>query len=208
MESQCPLCGRGEKYMRRGKPLYGQKVCKKCYYGFANRRQLAFVVDIVLFRVLGFMLGVVLGIILLMGGVADESLEVMLLPVGLMLSAMFFCKDGFSGFSPGKAICGVRALDRESGEPIGFGTSLKRNLPLLIPFMPIVVAVQLTKGRRWGDGWARSQVIWIKYANQPVFAVGSPREQVEPEADAARLAELASLPPVAEGGNPYQAPRT
>lgn len=32
--------------MPQAKPLHGRMVCKKCYYGFANRRQLAYLLDI------------------------------------------------------------------------------------------------------------------------------------------------------------------
>ena len=48
---QCPLCG-GAITQRKVLTLYGQEVCKKCYYGFANRRQLAFLVDSVAWDIL------------------------------------------------------------------------------------------------------------------------------------------------------------
>jgi hypothetical protein len=50
-QSPCPLCGQ-IKRMHKAKPLYGQMVCQKSYYAFANRRQLAFVLDIVGWRII------------------------------------------------------------------------------------------------------------------------------------------------------------
>ncbi len=82
---------------------------------------------------------------------------------------LYVCKDCFSGHSPGKGVSGVRVVDRDTFEPIGIVGSLKRNLPILIPVMPIVIAFLLQKGYRVGDGWANSKVIWKKYANHPVF---------------------------------------
>ena len=42
----CPLCGK-TKHMRKAKKLYGHMVCPKCYYGFANRRQFAYILDLI-----------------------------------------------------------------------------------------------------------------------------------------------------------------
>ena len=47
----CPLCGRDKWMGVRAKMLYGHPVCSKCYYGFANRRQFAFVVDLIIWFV-------------------------------------------------------------------------------------------------------------------------------------------------------------
>ena len=49
MKQDCPLC-RKSRPAKKFKPLYGQNVCKQCYYGFANRRQLAYIFDIFLIQ--------------------------------------------------------------------------------------------------------------------------------------------------------------
>ncbi len=64
---------------------------------------------------------------------------------------------------------GVQAVDKGTLEPIGFATSLKRNLPLLIPFAPLVAAVQMIKGDRLGDKWSNTRIIWRKHKGNPVF---------------------------------------
>ncbi|HVP12092.1 MAG TPA: hypothetical protein VMV94_13005, partial [Phycisphaerae bacterium] len=68
-------------------------------------------------------------------------------------------------------LCRVRVVDKDTLEPTGFACSLKRNLVLLIPVVPAIVAFQLLKGRRWGDKWARTKVILKKHAHRPPFDI-------------------------------------
>lgn len=195
--------------MRKGKPLYGHHVCKKCYYGFANRRQLAFVIDSVLFRVGAFVVGLAFGFALLSLQAGQDAMMALSMPLDIGLLALFLCKDGIRGQSLGKMACGVTAIDRRTGAPIGPGASFKRNLPLVICFMPLVVAVQLCKGQRLGDGWAFSKVIWNKYADHPIFAVADQADDGGAASGAAQkelMDRLAAMPPT-DDGNPYQAPR-
>ncbi|MFB3851398.1 MAG: RDD family protein [Acidobacteriota bacterium] len=152
----CPLCGR-DKHM---KLLYGHLVCRKCYYAFASRRQLAFAVDIILWVFC-------LGIISFLEGLSEETIRVLV----YLLFPIFCLKDGFSGFSPGKKMMGVQVVDEIIGKPVGFDPSFKRNLPLIIPLMPLIVAFELPKGKRIGDGWARTRVIWKKYKDKAPFAI-------------------------------------
>ncbi|MCP3902337.1 MAG: hypothetical protein GY715_01770 [Planctomycetes bacterium] len=44
-----------------------------------------------------------------------------------------------------------------------------RNLPLLIPLAPLFIAFSLLKGKRLGDGWANTRVVWNKYEHHPLF---------------------------------------
>ncbi|MDD2717556.1 MAG: RDD family protein [Candidatus Wallbacteria bacterium] len=169
----CPLCGDTGR-MNKPEILYGHQVCRKCYYSFANRRQLAFIIDAVLWRIFVFPIAFSIAVILGLFGLSDTDLKIAATLFDcVMLPLIFICKDCFSGFSPGKFLCGVRVIDEVTGEPAGITASFKRNLPLLIPFMPIVVAFQLSKGHRIGDGWSNSRVIRIKYASNPVFLINS-----------------------------------
>lgn len=172
-DGACPLCGT-LKHMRKRQPLYGRMVCKKCFYGFANRRQIAFIVDILAWRFMTVPIGVAINM-----SVQQSELQIVSLPAfavfmilldWVLLPICFSCKDCFSGHSPGKFLCGVRVIDNVSGEPGGFVMSLKRNLPLIIPVLPLIVAYQMTKGHRIGDQWSRSKVVWKKHASHPIFA--------------------------------------
>lgn len=187
--------------MHKAKELYGHRVCRKCYYGFANRRQAAYLLDALVW---GIGTAVVAGVVvfgLMMnstspqgpgttgGGTALDSELMFILGAGvagLLMNAIFACKDGFNGHSPFKAAFGVQTITADTHEPIGFGRSFKRNLPHLaiimgvsyVPFagglisliVYLVVASQLCKGPRIGDGWANTKVIWKKYAHHPIFS--------------------------------------
>jgi len=183
--------------MQQPKKLYGCDVCKKCSSKFANRRQFAFFLDMVFVRIASFAVAAILGILV----ATQEAAEPIAVFLFLLYILAILAKDGFSGTSPGKALMGVQAIDQESRKPIGFGASIKRNLPTLIPIVPLVIAVQLIKGKRLGDGWAGTQVIWRKYADNPVFT-GKPLP-VDSEFGPAQV----NLPPLQESSNPYQSPR-
>lgn len=147
-------------------------------------------------------MGAVVGLIAANLGVHQQYFAALGFLAGLAMLPFFMMKDGFGGYSPGKALTGVQTLDVRTGQPIGLGASLKRNLPIAIPFVPLVIAVQMMKGPRLGDRWANTRVIWKKYAASPVFQMGTvPIEQVSV---AALQASLQPLP--IEDDNPFRAP--
>ena len=57
-----------------------------------------------------------------------------------------------------------------TSQPAGFVASFKRNLPLIIPLVILLVASQLREGHRIGDGWARTRVVWKRYRDKAPFA--------------------------------------
>lgn len=72
--------------------------------------------------------------------------------LGIML------RDGLRGRSPGKQLLGLR-LVTPRGEGCGWGRSLIRNLPLVVPGWNLVEAVMVIAGRpRTGDRLARTTV--------------------------------------------------
>jgi len=171
----CPLCGQ-KKHMKDVRLLYNHMVCRKCYYKFANLRQLAYFLDIIFLYIASFLAGFIIAIPLVIAlgqgqmnaDDVSNSLTCCLWPV---ITLAFMFKDGFSGHSLGKLICGVQVINEQTGEPGTMFLSFKRNLPLIIPVMPIVVAFQLCKGYRIGDGWASTRVIWKKYRDNHVFTI-------------------------------------
>ncbi len=176
----CPICGR-DQYMKSPKPLYRHQVCKKCANGFANRRQFAWLIDMFILRL--FILGVSFGIGFILsqailssrGEITDADLEsFQMIDLAFVFIGMFVLsiKDGFGGRSIGKLITGVQVMHETTGRPIDLWTSIKRNWVTLIPFVPLVCGIQLIKGKRWGDGLAKTKVIWNRYAHSVVFRVG------------------------------------
>jgi uncharacterized RDD family membrane protein YckC len=161
MPTSCPVCGRDRWMGTRAKLLYGQAVCSKCHSAFANRRQAAFAVDTVIY-------GLVLTVAFSLAGVSDADT---VRGTAFLLFPVFGLKDGFRGSSPGKALLGVQVVDERTGQPGGFGGAFKRNLILMVPFVPLIVAFTLGSGKRWGDNWAKTRVIWTKYRDRAPFAV-------------------------------------
>lgn len=181
----CPLCGRTDRhYAVRGKMLYDQKVCRKCYGSFLNRRQVAFVIDIFIMYFLSLASGFVGGFIIgfLMATSQGEVSEAQLAGIGLLFNFVgfaiyalwFLFKDGFNGASPGKAMMGIRVVDERTGEPIGFAGSAKRNWIIvllgIVPFAWLIIGAMMGKGYRIGDQWAKTKVIWKEYKSSRVFA--------------------------------------
>jgi hypothetical protein len=106
-------------------------VCKRCYYKFASRRQLAFIVDWIVWLPIAITLEFSLSeamVILPLEPLLAEFVFIGFSWIGFRL--LFVCKDCFSGHSPGEWISGVRVIDRDTLEPIGIVGSPKRNRPL------------------------------------------------------------------------------
>ncbi|MBI5765077.1 MAG: RDD family protein [Planctomycetes bacterium] len=169
----CPLCDVTRK-PRAFQKLFGVPVCKKCFYKFANRRQLAYIIDLVLLYVLSFAFGAVLGLVFPELFISPPDQFTLLDGFWLVFNwlfvpVVFAMKDGFRGYSPGKWVCGVQVVDQITREPIGFLQSLKRNLILVIPITPLIIAFTLAKGRRWGDKWAHTEVVWKRYRFKAPF---------------------------------------
>ncbi len=118
------------------------------------------------------------------------------------MTGLVLVKDCFTGHSPGKLMCGVQVLDDDSSEPGNLIQSIKRNLPTIIPIVPLVIAVQLSKGPRWGDGWANTKVIWKKYREHPVFTGAPLPLEEEIGSDYTRPEDV----PVQDGSNPFTPP--
>ena len=170
----CPLCSRELKKPRKCKPINGIIVCRKCRHGSANRRQLAYIIDAVVWQLAAVVPMYYLDLIPSLAPMGftvpgGGGLGIVGLVLTYAVSLTFYFKDGFRGMSPGKALCGVQVVDVDTHQPTGFWRSFKRNLCLLVPFAPLIIAFMMMGGRRWGDGWAGTWVIWRKYAHKPVF---------------------------------------
>ncbi len=170
----CPLCEKEKKKEKKEKLLYGVSVCRSCYYKLANLRQLAFLLDFLLWRGIFYVLVVMIFFVLGFLGVTQSVLAGLSRVIGYLLLPIFFFKDGFGGYSPGKALLGLQVVDRSTGAPGTFLASFKRNLILIIPLVPLLIALRLCAGYRWGDSWANTKVIWKKYKDKTPFLVGNP----------------------------------
>jgi uncharacterized RDD family membrane protein YckC len=165
----CPLCGSADKMGTAAKQIDGGWVCRRCHTGFANRRQLAFALDLVLLWLAIIPASFVVGVVTGLAGLAQDTIEFLGGLTGLGAYVLFLFKDGFGGRSPGKMIMGVRVLDQRTEAPAGLLASFKRNLPLMIPLVPLIVATQVGSGQRIGDGWAHTRVVWDRHRGKGPF---------------------------------------
>jgi uncharacterized RDD family membrane protein YckC len=196
-ESECPLCGK-TKQLENSKCLYGHQVCTKCYYAFANRRQFAYVIDLLLL------------FLIIATAIYFKRDDELTTPVFWLSIVFLLIKDGFWGYSPGKAILKLRVINENNGESIGLWRSFKRNIPVIflliaypiiaLRFLALPFAVLLFivlcffKGRRvsdiWnrhghraGDGWSQSKVIWKNFSSHPIFLYKSSSNYIWTEAE-------------------------
>lgn len=105
---QCPLCERVPKKPKKCKPLHGRLVCPKCRNAFASRRQLAFVIDTVIWELLAMAPLYYMGLIPGLNPTGFSIPSGAVGPVEIFFSYVFpltfYFKDGFSGQSPGKYV--------------------------------------------------------------------------------------------------------
>lgn len=77
--------------------------------------------------------------------------------LAVLMIAMLL-RDGFRGRSVGKHLLGLRLITPR-GEGCGYGRSLIRNLPLVIPGWNLIEVIMVLAGRRrTGDRLARTSV--------------------------------------------------
>jgi uncharacterized RDD family membrane protein YckC len=163
----CPLCHKRPVWK---KMIYGHPVCKKCFYAFANRRQLGYLVDSLIVTVPNIFLNLALVAWMRQLGLHGVGLQMVSLAFALPVMCLFIMKDGFHGQSPGKWLTNVLVLDDSSNQPIGFEQSFKRNSILLLGLIPfvgglaslvviLIIAAQVAKGYRLGDRFAHTRVI-------------------------------------------------
>jgi uncharacterized RDD family membrane protein YckC len=124
------------------------QVCDACTSELTRRRILAFLVDVTIWVVLNVIVSLALG-----------AVQAPWLIGWVLVWLTFFCKDGFSGYSPGKYVFGLRVIDATTGHPADYIDSFRRNIPFFFPFLGLIMVFQLSKGIRWGDGWANTRVV-------------------------------------------------
>jgi len=91
-------------------------------------------------------------------GGAVQAIAIVWVAAVALLFAGLLVRDGYRGRSLGKQMLGLRLLTPH-GEGCGYGRSVVRNLPLLIPVWNLIEAGLVLAGRsRTGDRIARTTV--------------------------------------------------
>ena|SRR5207245_3647232 len=92
-----------------------------------------------------------------LGGAVSAIAIVWIVALALLLMGLLF-RDGYRGRSIGKQMLGLRLLTPQ-GEGCGYGRSVVRNLPLIIPVWNLLEAGLVLSGRaRTGDRIAHTSV--------------------------------------------------
>jgi hypothetical protein len=204
---QCCLCG---NWLQFGyKDLYGYQVCPKCHTDFAWKRAFAYILDIVFVNVIVgilIVIALVVGMVIVGAGQSAHNEDAAATAGGLVIVfgylgslllayVLITLRDGFNGMSPGKRILGLQVINSVSGVPARLPDSLKRNIILAVPVIPIVVIIQIFTGNgfRLGDEWSQMKVIWKQYADRAPFLSLS---GIQAQARARAAALKAAQPPV------------
>ena len=159
----CSVCFKSEHMNEDSKIIYEIPTCKKCAKGFINRREAAFLIDIVLWYLAMSSLGFFFDV---------PQTEQSIFQLSIFFWIIFFLKDGFSGYSIGKVICGIRVYHEPSEKPSGFLTSFKRNVIMIVPVIILFLLIDIKKGYRVGDSWAKTKVVWEKHKDKAPFLLG------------------------------------
>jgi hypothetical protein len=204
---QCCLCG---NWLQFGfKPLYGYQVCPKCHSDFAWKRAFAYILDIVFVNVIVgilIVIALVVGVVIVGAGQSAHNEDAAATAGGLVIIfgylgslllayVLITLRDGFNGMSPGKRILGLQVINSVSGVPARLPDSLKRNIILAVPVIPIVVIIQIFTGNgfRLGDEWSQMKVTWKQYADRaPFLSLSGIQAQARARAAALKTAQ----PPV------------
>lgn len=176
----CPICNLEIKKLKKAKPLFGVQTCHKCRNSFVNRRQFAYVLDSMAFAFVVFSISLFVELVfpkIYENSWSDNQIVSAFnlsggfeLFMGWFIPLFFYCKDGFNGMSPGKRLMGVQVVDEETLLPISFGQSFKRNVILIIPIVGFWgIILTMMKGRRWGDRFAKTKVVWAKHKYRVPF---------------------------------------
>jgi uncharacterized RDD family membrane protein YckC len=121
-------------------------------------RVAAFLVDAVSMSIVLILPATIISYTLAWVGVAVQAIAIVWVVALALLLIGLLIRDGYRGRSLGKQILGLRLLTPH-GEGCGYGRSVVRNLPLIIPVWNLLEAGLVIAGRaRTGDRIARTSV--------------------------------------------------
>lgn len=167
----CPICLDPRPMGNEARRLYGGWVCRDCASSFATRRAVAYVIDCTILLMLVFVASLFTSFASIPGwsAIVASKLNIANYVSYALIHVVFALKDSFRGKSPGKSFSNLTVVDEETRQPIGLAQSLKRNLWMVVPCLWIVAAFQVGRGRRLGDRWAKTRVIWDNHRGDPPF---------------------------------------
>lgn len=141
-------------------PSYGYGFVPQSTYGGFGIRVAAYLIDWVIGSVIGFGLGIVIGIAAVVTHPDDpqqaaNNLRPVTALVGLLINIAYFTVLWtVMGATIGQRVFRLRVVDAASGQPIGFGKALLRWVGLFISFLVCFIGVIWVAFDSRKQGWA------------------------------------------------------
>jgi uncharacterized RDD family membrane protein YckC len=111
--------------------------------------------------------------------ISDGDVRLLALIAGLYGFVTHLLLPALTGFSPGKAMVGLRIVNQESFEPAGFGANFLRwilwivdSAPWCFPLVGLITGLSSNGHRRVGDMAAKTLVIDKKWVGHPLAVPG------------------------------------
>lgn len=127
-------------------------------YASAGQRFVNYLIDLIIFYVLMFIVGIFIGVAAVAGLTSIESVAVTILTY--IFAIAFFLLyytllEGSKGKTLGKLVSKTKVVT-EDGSPMTYSKAFLRSLSRLVPFEPLSVFFGL---KMWHDQWTNTMVI-------------------------------------------------
>ena len=114
---ECAMCGRPAG--KRARQVYGALSCRKCWARFASRRQVAWMLDVLIIDIVAVSLGLAMLSAVGSGGSGGRLPTSVWWAVIAAGTLYLLFKDAmFAGRSPGKALLGLRVVELQLWRPV------------------------------------------------------------------------------------------
>ena len=127
-------------------------------YASAGQRFVNYLIDLIIFYVLMFIVGIFIGIAAVAGLASIESVAVTILTYVFAIAfylLYYTLLEGSKGKTLGKLVSKTKVVT-EDGTPMTYNKAFVRSLSRLVPFEPLSVFFGL---KMWHDQWTNTMVV-------------------------------------------------
>lgn len=127
-------------------------------YASAGQRFVNYIIDLIIFYVLMFIVGIFIGIAAVAGVASTESIAITILTYVFAIAFFllyYTLLEGSKGKTLGKLVSKTKVVT-EDGTPMTYSKAFVRSLSRLVPFEPLSVFFGL---KMWHDQWTNTMVI-------------------------------------------------
>jgi uncharacterized RDD family membrane protein YckC len=127
-------------------------------YASAGQRFVNYLIDLIIFYVLMFIVGIFIGIAAVAGVASTESVSITILTYVFAIAfylLYYTLLEGSKGKTLGKLVSKTKVVT-EDGTPMTYSKAFVRSLSRLVPFEPLSVFFGL---KMWHDQWTNTMVV-------------------------------------------------